>query len=458
LTNEQQEVIKAIANHKMVKVIARAGCGKTHSALAVVDYYSPNKGLYFAFNKAIVVEGNSKFPPNIECRTIHALALKYSGLKVGTFSYHNIHEKLQYLDKRAIITTIDKFCNSGSLDPYRYCTDEIGGKLGSIASGYIELMVEGDIPASFGVILKYFHLMLAEEELVLGYDLIILDEAGDTTEVILEVFKLLNSPKKLMLGDPYQNIYTFTHTIDGFNYLKDKGIELELSNSYRVSPDIAEYIQAFSRKYIDEEFNFKGLNTGFENNTECYITRTNARLIQVMQDLCDSGVDSFNSIRSIDDIFELVLTIITISAGTTIKGKSYAKYKYLVDEYNSFTRYKGSKTTYLAWLASQLGHDVQIKSAVRTIGNTVSSKVNLFDLKSKFVKMNSKKSNIYLGTAFVTKGLEFDTVHIEQDLHDNILKIIEEDTHTDNQYTELLLYYVACSRAKYTLNGRVELE
>jgi hypothetical protein len=457
LTQEQKDIVQSVQDNYLTKVVARAGCGKTSTALNIVDELQPNNGLYFAFNKAIVLEGQEKFPTHIECKTIHALALKHTKLNIGNFSYHSIKENITYPEKQRILDSMDKFFNSSCLNPDEYFIKDLGVQLGTIASKYIHLMVDNKIDATFGMVIKYFHLLLDSEDIILTYELVILDEAGDTTEVILEIFKLIDAKRKVMLGDPFQNIYTFTHTVDGFSYLENEGVTLPLTNSFRVSPSIAEYVQMFSQKYIDKDFTFIGKNMDISDNTECHITRTNSTLIQIMLKLQEEGVTSFNSIRPISEIFELPLTVITVASGARLSGKSYSKYKYLVDEYMSYKNSRKFQGSYFTWLNTHLSNDIQITSTIRLILSSQQKGVNLFNLQEQFKKMQNKKSSISLGTAFVTKGLEYGTVHIGDDLHRSTLKVVETGVLSKEDYTELLLYYVACSRAKHTLNNYVEV-
>jgi len=611
LTKEQNDILENVKTSELLKILAKAGSGKTFISQEIVKQENPKRGLYFAFNKAIVMEGKAKFPHNIECRTIHSLALKHANLTIDNFSYHNIKEDMRYDDKKSIIDSMNKFYSSGSINPKEFFKDYLGDEyLVNITLSYIQKMMKGKIPATFGLVMKYFHILLALGKIKVEYDMVILDEAGDTTEVILEIFKLIDSPKKIMLGDCvasstriktdigwitsaslyrrlnkgemiqaytmksdntftynkfvqpkrkvyekdllkvktvigevtttydhryltvdgykrgyeleigdllcsidkdsqfstskiediinipykakrnklyvydfgvedthnficsnkaqkidasgglvihncYQNIYTFTHTVDGFEYFKDIGDTLSLTKSFRVSNDIAEYIQDFAQENIDEDFIFEGVEREIEENSTCYITRTNSELINTMKMLRDDGVESFNSIRPLDEIFEFSLAMITASSGSKLSPKIYSKYKYLTTEYRKYNKDKKFKGDYFKWLKDSFSKDKEITSTVSLIKSLGSE--NMFELKQSFKELQNSKSNIHLGTAFVTKGLEYDVVHIGNDLSRTITRILDKnkDKRTKDDYTELLLYYVAASRARHKLYNRV---
>ena len=94
LTPQQQTIIDTMLSleDEILLVDSAAGTGKTSTALAVVDSLKPKKALYTAFNKAIVLEGSEKFTKNVECKTLHALALSYvrPKLKIEDFTYQCI--------------------------------------------------------------------------------------------------------------------------------------------------------------------------------------------------------------------------------------------------------------------------------------------------------------------------------------------------------------------------------
>lgn len=77
LTDEQQAVVDATLTNNIVKVIARAGTGKTHTLVAIAEALKPERGIYMAYNKSIALEAKQKFPYYIDCRTVHSLAYMY---------------------------------------------------------------------------------------------------------------------------------------------------------------------------------------------------------------------------------------------------------------------------------------------------------------------------------------------------------------------------------------------
>jgi len=79
LTKEQENVVDCIKSGGDTKVQAPAGAGKTFVLEAAASVIPEKKGLYLAFNKAIVTEASKKFGSNVEVRTGHSVAYRATG-------------------------------------------------------------------------------------------------------------------------------------------------------------------------------------------------------------------------------------------------------------------------------------------------------------------------------------------------------------------------------------------
>ena len=113
LTKEQNEIIELMkskeSDYRVVAVNSVAGAGKTYTAKKIVEALNPKRGLYTAFNKAIVDDSRSKIT-SIEVRTIHSLAYKFAENKnVKNLSYMDIIENITYSNKNYLIKILDKY-------------------------------------------------------------------------------------------------------------------------------------------------------------------------------------------------------------------------------------------------------------------------------------------------------------------------------------------------------------
>jgi superfamily I DNA/RNA helicase len=459
-TPEQADVLEWMTEEDGITLVhAGAGCGKTFLAKEIIKLLEPNTCLYTAFNKAIVKEGIPRFRGyNVECKTLHALAWAFvkPTREINDLSYTCIEENLPYKAKRRILDAINDFYVSASVNMYEYM-DEVfdlksDKKLAEIAVKYITLMVEGKIDPTFNFLLKYFHLCLDQGTANCNYDLVILDEINDTTAVSLEIFKLIKAPKKLGLGETYQAIYDFLNLVDGFELMEGQATVMPLTQSFRCSSSIASKIQHFMREEVSEDFTFVGTDEPILNHQTLYCTATNAMIIKEIHERLASN-QGFHLLRDLKEIFAYPMAIITAGRGKTPYQR---KFKYLEDEFREFEKLDKRGLTWFQYLNEYVDDD-ETKNAVRLLTHLQRKGINLFQL-YKDAQNADDDFDYTIATVYTSKGLEFETVYIADDLNQRIKKIREEGgikNHDD--VVAYRCYYVAASRCGKYLNNAVVL-
>ena len=469
LTGEQQRVVDTVCDGidsgKIIAVNAVAGSGKTSTGDAVIRAFQPKNGFYTAFNKAIVQDSAKRFGNLLQCKTIHALAYKYVRPKgsIEDLTYTTIKEDISYEDKATIIETIDDFFRSSSLDIEEFAKSKTHNEeLQKYIMDYANMMLCGDIPPTFNYMLKCLHMMLADGDVDIDFDLLILDECQDTTAVALEIFKLIHAKKKVIFGDKYQNIYSFMNTVNAFEELDNLEL-LRLTKSFRCNPHIASIVEDFSQRTLESDFIYTG-NEDLPDETKsiAYITRTNAALIERMDNLLERG-ETFSLTRNVNEIFALPIALLNASNGKQVYDK---KYKFLEKEYNKYRDVKSNFRSFFEYL-SLVVSDPLIDSTCKVLINFANKRINIYDLKEK-VKSIKPNKNIILTTAHAFKGLEADSVYIEDDLNNSVnrsivrMKEINYAMAFDRPMTlsetrryldggskeDLNTYYVALSRAR----------
>ncbi len=467
LTKEQQAIVDAVCaednDSRIIAVNAVAGSGKTSTADAVIRAYNPSNGFYTAFNRAIVQDSEKRFGKMLSCKTIHALAYKYCRPKkpIEDLNYLTIKEPISYEDKAIVIETIDDFFRSSSTNLEEFAKLKVGDEnLQNLALEYADKMLRGEINPTFNFLLKNLHLQLLDRETEIDFDLLILDECQDTTAVALEIFKLINAKKKLILGDRFQNIYSFMNTVNAFEELDDLRL-LRLTKSFRCNPSIASTVEEYGRQYLEPEFSYEGNEEiPDENNSLAFITRTNSALIERMDLLMDTG-HSFKLTRKPEEIFALPMALLTASSGKPVINK---KFKFLEKEFKRYQDVNDSFTSFFDYLQVAV-NDEAVNMACRVLLTFKDKKINIFDLYNK-VKAMKPDPRIILTTSHAFKGLEADSVVIEEDLNQCVNKVIarlrmlKEDLpfgesifdlkkYLDKSDKEdLNTYYVALSRAR----------
>ena len=78
LTEEQSRFVHyQVRRNDLLCVQAYAGTGKTRSLLAYAKLRPHQRFLYITFNAAAAKSARSVFPPNVDCRTMHSVALRH---------------------------------------------------------------------------------------------------------------------------------------------------------------------------------------------------------------------------------------------------------------------------------------------------------------------------------------------------------------------------------------------
>ncbi len=439
LTTEQSSILSTIESSPIVCVSAKAGCGKTSTCLSVVAHLKPKNGLYTAFNKSIVEEAKEKFPSSMNCQTKHAFALKYvrPKKKIEPFTYLCIKEDLSYPAKKTIIDAMDAFFLSDSVCMESYMEVLDDPQLEKITIKYIHQMLEEKICPTFNFLLKYLHLQLAQGIISIDLDLAILDECQDTTAVFFEIFMLINAKRKLIVGDPHQNIYGYMNTVNAFDLIHDVPL-LPLTTTFRCSAEIASRVQVFGETYLSKPFNFVGKGTNTIDNSIAYISRTNGSILMRIDTLLEEG-QSFTLTKPVKELLALPMALVNVVSGKPIFHK---KYMYLETEYKKYAL-SGSKGFY-RFLLNHVD-DEELHGTISFMNQISKKNINIFQLK-KDVEAMRPNPNIWVVTSHSFKGREVGTVYIEEDLNRSTIEAIEE---FDRQ--ELNLAYVACTRAKHTL-------
>jgi len=475
LTDEQQKIIDMVKddNTKLLKINSVAGSGKTSILIEIVKSIEHKNGLYLAYNKSIATEASKKFPNTVKCSTVHSLAFRNTvselNYDIGFFNWKSINKPIDYEYKIIIIDLMNDFFLSkytkfnDFIESDQYKKEQMNFVHKDIikyTEEYVRKMLTGKIDITHAGYLKLYHILLENEKIQhKEFDFVMIDEAGDINEVILEIFNLLPAKKKIMVGDENQNIYTFNNTINGFNVMKNQGVQLNMTQSFRCDTKIAKKIESFMKKYLNPNFSFVGSDIKDENiNSIMIISRTNSALIEQMIELRMVGID-FSLTRKSSVIFELIMILLNLGPKSTIYSKEWKFLKDDAIEYNDNPFLKEDYSSLFGYLIAKYKNDIAIKTAIGTI-----LKYGRDDIYSvyNYAKVNDSKRKKYkyiLTTCHSSKGLEADYVIFTDDMNLSIEKIIEKDK---NEYSEkeieaLMLYYVGASRAIKKLENAIYL-
>lgn len=443
---EQQAVIEA--TEPCLKVRAGAGTGKTSTLVGYAKARPSKRMLYLAFNKAIQLEAETKFPKNTTCRTVHSIAYG----KVAASRYKH---KLAFGTPRAneIARTlktnvVNAFHGINTLNAFLYSADsEIGVSHAFSADVVPEQHAraidcakaiwkamrapEGDVAMVHDGYLKLYHL---EGHVPTGFDLIMMDEAQDANPVTAAIVDGF-SGGKVYVGDQNQGVYAFRGAQDAMEGLGAP--EYPLSTSFRFGQPVADVANILLEYAIADDMRLTGAGKGSEvdgrrfSGSTALIARTNGKLIGYAMDLINEG-KSFH----------------------VVGGPESLRLGILMDAYHLYSRDNGNiKTPYIRQFESwanleRVAEDIDdpeltwLVGLVKKYGHGIPGVVT--DIRNNCLPSSSGAAEI-LSTAHKSKGLEFDNVMLADDF-----KPLSDPEGVDIQEANLL--YVAVTRAKRSLH------
>jgi superfamily I DNA/RNA helicase len=301
------------------------------------------------------------------------------------------------------------------------------------------------------------------------FDFFLMDEIGDITAVSLAIFQLVPARFKVGCGDKMQEIYSFNHTINGFEVLKHSSTQFPMTQSFRVSASIATRVESFLRDNIDPNAEFKGTKlTDTAIRSKAILTRTNAALIDYMITLEDDGTP-FSLVRKATDIFKLPLLVTSFKNKGTITD---SQYRHVQDDINYYydtvlpaESKAGTPRSLFGYLLDTHRHDYPLVQAIKLVSKRGAPAIlKAYNHAREYENGSKHKQPLILASIHSVKGLEMDEVTIGNDANSMVEEILSnrrdnpDYQFTEDELTELRLYYVACTRARVKLNNAACLD
>lgn len=459
-TDEQVQIITAVARGGDIAVNALAGTGKTTTLRLISESVSPKRGCYIAFNKSIVDEARSKFPSNITCSTAHGLAFKATGhryqhrlasprvpwkdvadyfnslgfqFKSGSGSYQ--FSSIQMA--KFASDTVSRFCKSTSekigrehvpIIPLINVSAEIHEEF-SIQVVDVASSMWTDLVAQSGYA-KFEHdhylKMWQLSRPTIKADIILFDEAQDADPVMLDV---VNSQQSQLVycGDTYQSIYEWRGAKDALS-LVHVDEQYWLTKSFRFGPEIAEIGNQILRKMNSpkEIRGFESIKSeiGFIANPNAILCRTNYGAIISLRDSQTRG----RRAALMGNVKEN-LRVFTLSCAQLIDQKRTSH-----PELGIFQTWGEA----LNWARDESEVSTDTAMLIRLVESVGAEEMlNILDS-----TVDEKGADVVIATAHRAKGREWNTVRLAGDFK-----------HPDDMnLEELRLLYVAVTRAKRNLD------
>lgn len=459
-TAEQQACIDAAITGKSTVIEAGAGSGKTSTLRLIAEAVAPRRLLYLAYNKAIQTDAERSFPDNVTCKTAHSVAYgwmmrsEHKGLMAklnrnvkpweaaGTLGIPSagFQGSERHIGQRGVAslvaTTISRFCNSASESVTGYHVPrEFDGDDQAQFEAFVLPFARkawADITSTNGALkfthdhyLKLWSLACPE----LRFDGILFDEAQDANPCIAHVVE--NQPattQVIMVGDSAQAIYGWRGAVDAMANFKCE-YRLTLSQSFRFGQAVADVANIFLN-LLDAPLRL----TGFEAiastvepliDADAILCRTNAAVIEYAMQSQASGkaVAIVGGTKEIEAFAK--------NADKLITGKGMVTHPDLA----GFDSWADVRTF------SQQDDGRDLRVMVRLVDDYgVAAILNVCEN-----SVNEDQAEVIVSTAHKAKGREWDRVRIAADFK-------RSDDGELPPRAELMLMYVACTRAKLALD------
>jgi hypothetical protein len=475
-TKEQQAIIDA--SGKAIKTVAFAGTGKTSTLEARAHAHPGERSLYLAFNKSVQLEAERRFPKSVKPITQHGLAYreiigrggKYQMSKYGNLSMFSVAKRfrMDYYQASLVNKTVENFCASADpeIKSLHVEPDWIGRYNYDISESTLDtarkvwsLLLDGrdqDFLMTHSVYLKLYQL----SKPILRYDMIMLDEAQDTNPVVHDIVfsQAQHGARIILVGDPYQQIYSWRGAVDAMN--KVEADSYYLTQSFRFGSQVAGVANHILNAFFNETRPLVGLGADGEiASTEpkgvyTFLTRTNAFLFAKASQLAGKtklfvpGRDSYGNLpifNTVNDVFAMY------QGGEWKRNVKEAELKHFND-YNELLKFCETGMADPEWnvsVAMVEKYQDGIPAQIQAIKNSLVSR--------------AEDATVTLITAHRAKGLEWDQVVLGEDfaeLFDDTtgkLRTIGEDRKTQVEQDEVNLLYVASTRAKKRLTINKQL-
>lgn len=462
-TGEQAPPVEAFASGvPSIVVEAGAGTGKTSLLIMAAEAVPGRSGSYLCFNAAVAAEARRKFPRNVDCSTVHSVAMAAVGRDYAhRLNGPRIPAREQALILRAsgpvkvgdvmlaptqltrlAMAAVERYCRSADEEISARHVAKVNGLEDPAArSALAQVIVPlarrawDDLRSRDGR-LKFDHdhyrKIWALGDPVLPGDFVFYDEAQDTPEVNLGVLLKQRSLQVVAVGDRCQAINAWAGAIDAMDKFP-AAATFPLTQSFRFGPAIAGEANKML-EILGASLRLRGLDRipsvvrGCDN-PDAILCRTNAGAMG-------------HAMRAMDEGRKVAL----LGGGKAIRALAEA----------AADLRAGRPTSHPELFTFRTWGEVQDHAENDAAGADLKVLVSLIDehgpekiIAAADALADEKHADVVVGTAHKVKGREWDSVRIE-DFRPPRRTPDRPDPEVPDELAMLL--YVAFTRARLTLD------
>jgi hypothetical protein len=475
LSDQQQTIIDTIMRVPQVPHItvnAVAGASKTHTmmvaATKLLERNSATKIKVLVYGKANQLDIKQALPKQVDVTTVHAMAYQHTvqplKLKLPIRDSIRASDVPSYLDINRTtlavsINFVELFLSSDSVSPKEFATTLLEPVTDTVLTDAITIlnyMEKGKINITHQFYLKLFHIKVLNGTINIDpVDVLMVEEAQDLTQVMVDVAEKYPATQKIYSGDSAQAILQFAGSVDVLSKYKHTSTVLPLTQSFRVNTDDAQVIQSFMQTNVTSDFEFTGFDRPYPDKpTFAYLTRTNAALIDKMIELDRVGTPFKLSTKSkLAQMFSLPLTLATLKPNGEQINSDMQYLQDTADFYYRTPDLASKFPTLFGYLRYTYAANSTITQAMDLVAKH-GAKVLFGIYKSAKVHMKSD-ANLTIATVHTSKGLTYTEVELDPSCDKALAKVLLKpiDDRTADDIAEIYLFYVAASRHTHILKG-----
>jgi len=466
LTKEQENIINSTEDR--IKISALAGSAKSSTLYYYAKERPFNRILYLVYNKAMKDEAIHSFGKlsHVDIKTIHGLAFGFVGRFYKdklTFNYGVVDIikdlNLNWNKDMELAVKINEMMKQYMLsdaqifnDLELFMDDNMRSQIISQSEKLWNLMksYKNNIKITHDFYLKLFQ--LSAKDLTSKYDIILLDEAQDSSKMMFDIITNSNVKGICVCGDMYQSLYGWRNSVNIMPMFEAK--EYTLTTSFRVSQNIAHISNLLVSDMSDNDIQMKGFNTKQKivdkiDKSKPYVClcRTNAYIFaEVAEALSiDKNKKLYFEGSYQSYSFENLKETFWFSTGKPTKNKILSKF----NNYYAMVDY-ANKT-----------EDLELLSLIRMVDKYGSKIITIVDGMRNNTVTKKEIADIIFSTIHRAKGMTYSIpVYISNDHFDLEKtyrnKYVQKDDNfieKSNLFEEMCIVYVASTRC----SGAIEL-
>ncbi|OGU24410.1 MAG: hypothetical protein A2580_08730 [Hydrogenophilales bacterium RIFOXYD1_FULL_62_11] len=472
-TEEQSQAIEAYLTGENLRIEALAGTGKTTTLRMLVERGSPRRGkvLYTSFGAKVIKDAKARFPSACRVATNHSLAwgvgkgYRDAGRLQGQVTPYQLIQHFGWRDQHfapyadaragayAVREAVNAFCQSADTQITtahalsacrRICRGDLANatRLAVTVAGMANEVWAASIDptSTLGVSHDTYLKAWALTSPRINATTILLDEAQDTSELMVDLLQKQDHAQLVIVGDRYQAIYAWRGAIssmDAFEFAHSTS----LTQSFRFGDEIAEVANAILEDQCNSTVKLRGYAAhdsvlGPTDAPHCYLARTNAVLVgQLFEINRRTPGYKVGVVGGTADMVKLVEAAAKLKKSEPVQHPELAEFSHWGQVHQAVQEEAYSHLRGLVTLVDEYGTANLLSTLDRIGGN----------------ELDPESCDVLLSTAHKAKGSEFQSVKL---LDDFVPKGPDEDPGSTGWTPECgNLLYVAATRAQMQLDA-----